>query len=631
MGVEKYDFSGYATKNNLICSDGRVIRQDAFKDNDRTTVPLVWNHRHDDPEMILGHALLFNKPDGVYAYCKLNGNEKANAVRCALKNGDIKGLSIYANQLKQKSGEVLHGAIKEVSLVVAGANPGALIDFVMSHSTGSVIDEMYAYLVGEDTVEFKHSEDGIEVEEDISEETVDESLSHAEESKEDNDEKKEGDDKKKKTVKEVFDSFTDEQKEAVVDIISDIINAEKEIKDDDDKKPDEKDEAKHSDEGEEDMKYNAFEGKDAVKHGLSKEDMKTIFADAKRYGSLRDAVIAHAEDGVIAHAYPHNREGYLDGAEQTYGIADIDYLFPEAKSLTNTPEFIKRDTEWVPVVMSGCHKSMFSRIKTMFADITADEARARGYTKGNLKLEEVFTLLKRTTTPQTVYKKQKLDRDDIIDITDFDIVAWIRAEMRAMLEEEIARAILVGDGRSTVSDDKIKEDNVRPIWKDEELFTIKVPVGVAANATSDDAGKAIIRAAIKARKDYKGSGNPTLFTTEDILTDMLLIEDGFGRALYPTVNELATKMRVNKIVTVPIMENLTRTGTVDGSSTTLTLAGLIVNLNDYNIGADKGGQINTFSDFDIDYNQEKYLIETRISGALVKPKSAIALETYTTS
>ena len=365
------------------------------------------------------------------------------------------------------------------------------------------------------------------------------------------------------------------------------------------------------------MKHNVFE-EDTPMNSLSHADLQVVFSDAKRLGSLKDAVEAHLEDGVLSHAI-FNR----DGSEATYGVADIDYLFPEARNLNNPPEFIKRDQDWVAKVMSSVHHTPFSRIKSQFANITMDEARAKGYIKGHLKKEEVFSLLKRTTDPQTVYKKQKLDKDDIIDITDFDVVAWIKSEMRVMLNEELARAFLVGDGRLTSDDDHISEDHIRPIYTDSDLFTIKVPV--ASGADSNATAKNFIRAAIKARKDYKGTGNPTLFTTEDMLTDMLLIEDGIGHLLYPTQSVLATTLRVKDIVTVPVMEGQTR----DGHA----LMGIIVNLTDYNVGADKGGEVNMFDDFDIDYNQQKYLIETRCSGALTKPFSAIVLElngtTYT--
>ena len=591
----KYDFSGYATRNDLKCSDGRTIRAGAFKECAGKVVPLVWQHQHDDPMNVLGHALLEERDDGMYAYCSFNDTEPAKQAKSLVIHGDVNQLSIYANKLVQKAGDVLHGAIREVSLVIAGANPGAMIDNIaMAHGEDGESDEAIIYnddfidnLGGdfeetvEDTVE--HSEKEEEV------------IEHAD-SEEKQEEKKMAEDSgKEKTVQDVIDTMNEEQKKVMMYLVG--VAAEK-------GGAKEKDE----DEGEEDMKHNVFDGSDeymgsADQAELTHSQIETIISDGKKYGSLRDSFLAHAED---------------------YGIKDIDWLFPEAKTFQDKPEFISRKMEWVSTVMSGVHKSPFSRIKSMFADITEDEARAKGYIKGNLKKEEVFSLLKRTTTPTTIYKKQKLDRDDIIDITDFDVVAWIKAEMRVMLDEEIARAILVGDGRLASDDDKINEDNIRPIWKEADLFCIKKEVTVGAD--DDATAKNFIRAAIKSRKDYRGSGSPVLFTTEDFLTDMLLLEDSIGHALYPTEQALATKLRVSKIVTVPVMENLTRSVTKSGQAYTNTLMGIIVNLNDYNVGADKGGAISMFDDFDIDYNQQKYLIETRASGALTKPYSAIVLE-----
>ena len=561
----KYDFSGWATKNNLKCSDGRTILKDAFKENDGQKVPLVWNHQHNDPNNVLGHALLENRNDGVYAYCAFNDTEAGQQAKQLVEHGDVASLSIYANKLKQRGNDVVHGVIREVSLVLAGANPGAFIDVVMSHGEDSEGDGVISMM------------------EDISlsnGEIDDNTISHAEENKED---KKVAEDSKDMTIQDVINTMTEDQKNAMYYLIGKAIEGD-----------DENDKG-----GDENMKHNVFdndtENKDDV---LSHSDMEAIFSDAKRYGSLKDSVLAH-------------------------GIDQIDYLFPEAESLNRTPEFIKRDTGWVSKVMSGVHHTPFSRIKSMFADITEDDARAKGYIKGKLKKEEVFGLLKRTTTPTTVYKKQKLDRDDVIDITDFDVVAWLKSEMRMMLDEELARAFLVGDGRLSSSDDKINEQNIRPIWKDDDLYTIKSSIEVAADATSDQKAKAFIRAIIKARKNYKGSGEPTLYTTEDMLTDCLLMEDNNGRIIYDSTAKLANMLRVKEIVTVPVMEGLTRTA---DEGKTMALMGIVVNLADYNVGADKGGAVNMFDDFDIDYNAQKYLIETRCSGALIKPFSAIAVE-----
>ena len=563
--MEKYDFSGWVTKNNLKCSDGRTIMKDAFKHNDGQKVPLVWNHQHNDPNEVLGYVLLHNQDEGVYGYGTFNDTESGQTAKLLVQHGDVNALSIYANQLKQSMSNVTHGNIREVSLVLAGANPGAYIDSIIMHGEESE-DEAIIYS-GED-IEIYHA-DG------------DDKSGENKEEKEPMSEKNDG-----KTIGDVFDTFTDEQKTAVYAIIAQII---------DDSKT-EKDEG-----GNKEMKHNVFDNEnDNQENTLTHDAMNTIIADGKRYGSLKESFLAHAQE---------------------YGIESIDWLFPEAKTLNNPPEFIKRDTGWVSSVMSAVSHTPFSRIKSAFADITEDEARAKGYMKGKLKKEEVFSLLKRTTTPTTIYKKQKLDRDDVIDITDFDVVSWLKAEMRMMLDEEIARALLVGDGRLSSSDDKINESNIRPIWKDEELYTIHSYV--TKGATNDETIKAFIRSAIKARKDYKGSGNPVLYTTEDVLTDCLLLEDSMGRPLYESEEKLRTTLRVSKIVTVPVMENLKRTDTTNGE---VELMGIIVNLKDYNVGADKGGAINMFDDFDIDYNQQKYLIETRCSGALIRPYSAITIE-----
>lgn len=575
--MERFDFSGWATRNDLKCSDGRTIRKDAFKDNNGQKVPLVWNHQHNDPLNILGHALLENRQEGVYAYCTFNETEAGQNAKLLVEHGDVSALSIYANQLKQRGSDVIHGAIREVSLVLAGANPGAFIDSVICH--GEESEEEAIIYTGEDISLF-HAEC------DKKEETKEE--------KPVENEKKTTEGEKKtteseETIGEVLDTLNEKQKTAVFAVIAKALeNADN--SDDDD-------------EEEKEMKHNVFDKDETTKENvLSHSDIESILSDAKRSGSLKESFLAHTA---------------------TYGIDQIDTLFPEPKSMSTPPEFIKRDMDWVAGVINGVHHTPFSRIKSMFANITEDEARAKGYIKGNLKKEEVFTLLKRTTTPTTIYKKQKLDRDDILDITDFDVVAWIKGEMRMMLDEEIARAILVGDGRLTSDDDHIPEQNIRPVWKDDDLYTIKTKITVSTTATDDDKAKAMIKAAVKSRKNYKGSGNPVLYTTEDFLTNCLLLEDTKGYRLYKSEQDVATAMRVSKIVTVPVMEGLTRT---DSESKTRTLMGIIVNLKDYNVGADKGGAVNMFDDFDIDYNQQKYLMETRCSGALIKPYSAIALE-----
>ncbi len=570
---EKFDFCGWASKNNLRCSDGRIIRKDAFKHNDGETVPLVWNHDHTDPYRIVGHARLENREEGVYAYCKLNDTDLGKTARIYVEHGDITQMSIYANQLQQQGDNVIHGSIREVSLVLAGANPGAYIESIVKH--GDESDEEAVIYTGED-ITLIHSEEAASEEEEV--------VSHADESTENTTTEETKSEEKEETIADVFNTFSEKQKTVVYAMIDQALEEGAKNK---------------NDEGDESMKHNVFDQTTETNENvLSHDAMNTIITDAKRYGSLKESFLAHAQE---------------------YGIENIDYLFPEAKTLNNPPEFIKRDTGWVNEVMGAVHHTPFSRIKSMFADITEDDARAKGYIKGNLKKEEVFSLLKRTTTPTTIYKKQKLDRDDVVDITDFDVIAWLKTEMRMMLDEEIARAILIGDGRLASSDDKINEDNIRPVIKDSELYTVRTVVNVAHGATDDDKAKATIKAAVKARKNYKGSGTPTLYTTEDFLTNALLLEDTQGHRLYKNESDVAAAMRVSKIVTVPVMEGVKGPNGKD-------LIGVIVNLKDYNVGADKGGAINMFDDFDIDYNQQKYLIETRCSGALIKPYSAIVLE-----
>lgn len=562
--MEKFDFSGWATRNDLKCSDGRIIMKDAFKHNDGHTVPLVWNHQHNDPLNVLGHALLENRDEGVYAYCTFNSTEAGQNAKQLVEHGDVCALSIYANQLKQNGVNVLHGAIREVSLVLAGANPGAFIDTIMKH--GEESDEEAVIYTGEEI-----------------------SLSHAEDKKEsDKEEPTMAEETKKKTAEEIIAGMDDEERNLLYTLVGKALEHSAEETTENDFEG-----------GNDTMKHNVFDTDTQQKENvISHSDMKAVIDDAKRYGSMKESALAH-------------------------GIEQIDFLFPDAESIDKAPQFIQRDMGWVKHVMNAVHHTPFSRIKSLFADITEEDARAKGYIKGKFKKDEVFGLLKRTTTPTTIYKKQKLDRDDVVDITDFDVIAWLKAEMRMMLDEEIARAILVGDGRLSSSDDKINEQNIRPIWKDEELYTIKKLVETESGATASEKAKAFIKAAIKARKDYKGSGEPTLYTTEDVLTDCLLIEDATGRVIYDTTAKLANALRVKAIVTVPVMEGLKRTDDANGE---VALMGIIVNLSDYNIGADKGGAVNMFDDFDIDYNAQKYLIETRCSGALTKPYSAIALE-----
>lgn len=576
----KYDFSGWATKNNIRCSDGRTILKDAFKQHDGQTVPLVWNHQHNESANVLGHAVLENRDEGVYAYCTFNDTEAGKNAKLLVEHGDVTALSIYANQLKQKGSNVMHGTIREVSLVLAGANPGAFIDSVIRH--GEFCEDEAVIYTGEELT-LQHADDNASNKED-----------KVDEKNEKGDAKV---DKNEKTIKDVVDSMSEEQKNVLYALVGQALEGKEMAQ----SAIEENENNIEENGGEQEMKHNVFEGKETEnKDVLSHDAMETILKDAKRYGSLKESFLAHADD---------------------YGIKQIDWLFPDAKNVNMPPDFIKRDDSYVQKVMRGVHHVPFSRIKSMHADITADEARAKGYMKGKRKKEEVFTLLKRTTTPTTIYKKQKLDRDDVVDITDFDVVAWLKMEMRMMLDEEIARAILVGDGRLADSDDKINETCIRPISKDDDLYCVKAPVAVAAAATEDDIAKAFIKTVIKSRKEYKGSGSPTLFTTEDVITNCLLLEDKNGRVIYDTVDKLATALRVKEIVAVEVMEGAkTKVENVEKP-----LMAIMVNLVDYYVGADKGGAVNMFDDFDIDYNQQKYLMETRCSGALVKPYSAVAV------
>ena len=616
MSRKKYDFSGWATRNDIKCADGLTIRQDAFADCDGVTVPLVYMHDHKDPENVLGHAMLENREDGVYCYGSFNDTEKGDMAKVLVAHGDITSLSIFANNIVRKGTDVLHGAIKEVSLVLAGANPGATIDFpVLQHSDGTydeINDECIIHMdqpirLGSDLTELalwlEENEDDVfhsDDDEDVDDEEI-----------EDDENEEDEDDDDESTVDDVIDSMSEEQQEVLSDMMA--LAYQKGMEDaggsEEDAPEEDGDEVEQSDfneGGDTIMHKNVFERYEddvVLQHGIDAEEAMNILRDAKDNSqSLKATTIAHS-------------------------IEDIDWLFPEAKMASATPDWIKRDTGWVSGVLNGVHHTPYSRIKSRFADIREDEARAKGYIKDEYKKEETFTLLKRTTTPQTIYKKQKLDRDDIIDITDFDVVAWIKAEMRMMLDEEIARAIMIGDGRLASSDEKIKEEHVRPIWKDDELYSVKVKVTYAAGADDNAKAQANIKALIKNRKLYKGSGNPKFYTTEDVLADMLLITDTTGRFIYDSVQQLANKLRVSEIVTVPVFDNQVRAE--DGHN--YALLGIMVNLADYNVGADKGGAVNMFDDFDIDYNKEVYLIETRISGALTVPFSALVLETEVTN
>ena len=572
METQKWDFSGWATRNDLHCSDGRTIRRDAFKDCDGKTVPIFWNHQHDSVDNVLGHGLLENRQEGVYFYGAFNDDEEGVKARKRVQHGDIRSLSIMANQLKQVGSNVIHGIIREVSLVPAGANPGAFIDTVMAHGE-EVGDTMI--LGYDENIVIYHAD---ELDEANSKDTP----------KEDN-----------KTLEDIIASMSDDQKTVMYGLVGEALglNPEDETLEQSEKL------------GGNDMKFNVFENRDknrgktgVLMHSDGSEvtidETSEIFKDAKRLGSLNDAVLQH-------------------------GIDQVDYLFPDDRTITTQPTFIQRDMGWVTDVMNSVHHTPFARVKSVFADITEDDARAKGYIKGKMKKEEFFGLIKRRTEPTTVYKKQKMDRDDMIDITDFDIAAWLKTEMRMMLNEELARAYLIGDGRPVSSDDHINDQNIRPVAFDDDLFTVHADIEVASSATDDDKAKAIIRGVIKNRKLYRGSGNPVMYTTEDVLTDMLLLEDTLGHALYADETALARKMRVSKIVTVPVMENVTGK---NGNP----LVAVVVNMRDYNVGADRGGAVNMFDDFDIDYNQQKYLIETRCSGALTVPYSAMAFEMKTT-
>ena len=672
MKKKQFDFSGWATKNDLLCADGRTIRKDAFKDDDGRTVPLVYQHNHDDPTRVIGHALLENREDGVYAYCSLNNTDMGRHARECVRHGDFDSLSIYANKLVQRGGDVIHGVIRELSLVLAGANPGAKIEFPMlahgeESETEATIwhDDMDGFTFEPgmklDSDEDENPEEKIEhAEEKAEEKKPEETLEHAEEKEPVKEEAKESEkSEKEETVQDVLDSMTDKQRKVVEYLVAQALGGEDEDEEDEEAEHDDMDddeggdetiqdvldsmsekqrkvteylvaqalesaedesdedeeedkdadeEAAHSDiEGEEFiMKKNVFDNEvmeQEDSNTLTHAQMDTLIKDAKRLGSLRQSVLEHSAE---------------------YGIDQIDWLFPEDRATSNTPIFIQRDMGWVAQVMNAVSHTPFSRIKTLFADITEDQARALGYIKGRQKKTEVFKLLKRTTDPQTIYKKQKLDRDDVIDITDFDVVAWMKQEMRTMLNEEIARAVLIGDGRAEDSDDHISEDHIHSVFHDDEdLFVIRKQY---VEVQGEEKAKTLIKLIRKAWKDYKGSGNATAYMAEDVLSDLMLLEDSFGHFLYPTKDTVASVLGVQNIVTVPPMADPSTVREDTDADKTYRPLVIIVNMKDYNVGADKGGSVNMFEDFDIDYNAQKYLIETRCSGALVRPFSAIIIE-----
>jgi len=586
----KCDFSGYATKNDVRCSDNKIIRHGAFAAYDGKTVPLVWQHKHGDVENVLGHADLEVREDGVYAYAHLNNTDRGRTAREMVRNGDVKAMSIYATHVRAKGNDVVHGELVEVSLVLRGANPGALIDQV-SIEHGDDGEEIAAVIYTDEDRDFvSHGDEDEDFE---VEETED--VEHAEEEPEADAEGDEDD----PTLGEIFDGMTEEQKTAVYAIVGQLVESADEEAEE--SETEEVEDTAHSDTTteEDDLAHkNVFEGSADTEElpVLTHAQVETIFEDARSGGSLKQAVLAHAD---------------------AYGIKQIETLFPDAKDLWNTPEFIKRKTDWVNAVVGGAKHSPFSRIRTRFADITADEARAKGYIKGNKKEDEVFTLLQRVTTPATIYKKQRLDRDDILDITDFDVVSWIRGEMKIMLEEELGRAVLIGDGRQASSKDKIKEENIRPIYKEDSLYAPRVIL--AKQTTTEDVLDSIVRA----MDDYDGAGNPTWFADPTTVTEILLLKDKMGHRLFRSISELADYVGVSNIVKVPLMKGLQRDSAKNGKVDAL---GIVVNMTDYTIGADKGGQLFAAEDFDISFNQYHYLLETRLSGALTHPKSAIIIE-----
>lgn len=654
----KYDFSGWATRNDILCTDGRTIRKDAFKECDGKTVPLVWNHQHNDPENVLGHALLKNMDEGVLAYCTFNDTKKGQSAKMLVEHGDVDSLSIFANRLKQEGGNVLHGDIKEVSLVLAGANSGAHIVDVIRH--GEISEDEFVFYAGEE-ISFEHG-DGEENDFEAAKPDAEAVHAESENSRED----------KKKSVQDVLDTFTEKQRIALYSVIGDIIEDDEEedegAEDDkaahaDSEKNDEDGEtvgdiletlndeqkevaialiaqavkekeskkAKHSDEPEETDKP-ASEPEEEIKHNSDNTEGGTEMHDnifernAENTAAKSEEFLSHSEQVNILNEARNSKASLRDVVLQ-HGITDISNAYPDPKIVGDQPQMIIENQDWVNVVLSGVHHTPFARIKTLFADMTADEARAKGYlTKGTQKIEEVLRLLKRETSPARLYKLQKLDKDDIDDITDFDIVAWLKKEMQVMLDAEEARAILIGDGRGISANDKIDEEKIRPIWKMEDLFAIPAVAELESDATADDIAKAAIRAAVKGFDDYDGSGNTVGFIASDRLSDMLLLEDNYGHRLYKTKTELAAAMGVNKVVGVPPMKNKSRTVTISGTDHTRNLIGIIVDLRDYNVGQTKGGQTGFFDDFNLDFNKMEYLLEKRESGTLVKPKSAIVLE-----
>lgn len=615
---KKYDFAGWATRFGIPCSDGRTILKGAFKENDGATVPLVWNHNHTDAENVLGHALLEDRDSGVYAYCSFNDTPQGRNAKALVQHGDICALSIYANKLKQNGHDVVHGAIREVSLVLAGANPGAYIENVISHGESEPNEEEAYIWNSSEGLELSHADNATKEEKSMAKE---EKKTQAADETDDSEE----------TIEDVINTMTDKQKKAMFAIVGQAIENAKTLSQADDETDDSEEtiedvvntmtdkqqkamfaivdqaveDAKNGDaesatEDNKDMKHNAFENQNKEEkktEELSHAEFSEIVSDAKKYGSMKESFLEH-------------------------GITNVENLFPEVQAVNKEPYFVSREMDWVKGVMSGVKHTPFSRIKSTYANITADAARAKGYVKGNKKVEEVIVALKRTTTPTTIYKLQAMDRDDIIDITDFDVVAWLKSEMRVMLDEELARAILIGDGRTASDNDHINTSNIRPILGDDSTYTVSRTLERTSDDTDDTFAKKFIHDVIKSRKEYKGSGNPVLYTSEDMLTNMLLMEDKTGRVAYDSVDKLATALRVSKIVTVPVFEGHTRTV----GANNYALLGILVNLSDYNVGADKGGQVSMFDDFDIDFNKQKYLIETRCSGALVVPYSAISFE-----
>ncbi len=586
-----YDCSGWATKANVRCYDGLVIAQDAFKECSGKVVPMVYNHDHSNVDNVIGHCLLENRPGGVYCYAKFNDTDTGKTARQCVESGDLSAFSIFANGLKKVGSTVKHGFIREVSLVLAGCNPGALIDEVVKHSADEDYEGGEAFIYNEDGLSLTHGMDpeGNPLEDlthsaDSGDAVTDDEATQEEAKMAD--EKNEG-----KTLEQVYNSMTDEQKECCHALVGLAL---------------EEQEGGDNDDGEEDdtVKQNVFD-KDTnatvLKHSI--EEINNVVKTAKSHGTMKAAF----------------EDAGMDSDELAHSIDNIDWLFPEDHLLDTTPRIIDKPDDWVSVVMGAVHHIPFSRFKSMFADLTEEDARAKGYIKGNFKKEEVFGLLRRSTSPTTVYKKQKLDRDDVIDITSFDVVAWLKREMRLKLNRELALAYLLGDGRLAASEDKIDENCIRPVFNDSDLFTIKVQCKTTGLTTVEDKYKALIKQILRSRKEYRGSGTPTLFTTEDALTEMLLLEDGIGHPLYADEAALARKLRVKNIVTIPEMEG--RKGAKGGD-----LVCLIVNLADYTVGADKGGAVSMFDDFDIDFNAQKYLVETRCSGALTTPFSAMAVE-----